>query len=359
MIVATLFAASGVLVVGSFVAIALRRIPRMRAQLVLLVASAALLPAAAVVAAGLFMFSPHDALGLAVVSSASAAAGGAGAVMLARRVADHVARFGDAAVELAEGNLSVRIPEDGPAELRELAISFNGMARNLGRLFETRRNLVAWASHDLRAPLASLQATLEAIEDGVAEPSRYVADMQQQVRALCSLVDDLFELSRIETGTLALALDRVQLAELAAGCVRAVRPAAERRGIRLELVGTPPTAVASCDAGKVERVLANLLTNALRHTPHDGSIAVRIATERGDAMITVEDTGDGLPSGELDRVFESFWRADPARSAASGGAGLGLAIARGLVEAHGGRIWAENRHGGGARFAFTLPLART
>src|SRR5439155_840238 len=141
----------------------------------------------------------------------------------------------DAAGRLAEGDLSARVDETGPHELRELARSFNEMAAQLNRLFETRRNLVAWASHDLRAPLQSLQAMIEALEDGLADPAQYLPSMRSQVRMLSSLVDDLFELSRIETGTLSLALTETNIDDLAADCLQTTRPEAEKRGIRLEL----------------------------------------------------------------------------------------------------------------------------
>lgn len=348
---------AGILVVGGLLSRPLLRIRTVRGQLAALGIAGVVLLATAVVAAGLVMFSAHDVAGLALVAGAAALAAGGLAAVLASRIATRVDRLRDAAGELAGGDLTVRIPEEGPRELRELANSFNEMARALGRLFETRRNLVAWASHDLRAPLASLQATIEALEDGLAEPTRYLPEMRGAVRSLSALVDDLFELSRIETGAVVLDLAEVPVAELAAGCVRALQSQAQARGVRLELAGAERAARARCAPDKVERVLLNLLTNALRHTPYDGSVAVRVADGQGGVSVAVEDTGEGLPTEDLDRVFESFWRADRSRSSATGGAGLGLAIARGLVEAHGGRIWAENRPGGGARFVFTLPSA--
>jgi signal transduction histidine kinase len=223
-------------------------------------------------------------------------------------------------------------------------------------LLDTRRNLIAWASHDLRAPLASLQAMVEAMQDGVAGPGDYLEEMRRQVRMLAGLIDDLFELSRIELNALALELIDVPLGPLAAGCVRSLEPTAAARGVKLRVVGADGTRV-RCAPDKVERILMNLLTNALRHTPHDGSVGVRVSSQGAAVHVAVEDTGDGIPPGAADRVFESFWRADRSRTAATGGTGLGLAIARGLVEAQGGRIWAENRPEGGARFVFTLPAA--
>jgi signal transduction histidine kinase len=170
------------------------------------------------------------------------------------------------------------------------------------------------------------------------------------------LVDDLFELARIDAGVLTLELREAQLSVLVESCLRGIEAEAQARGVRLE-ADVPRDLRALCAPEKVERVLYNLLTNALRHTPSDGSVAVFVHGLPDEVQVSVEDTGDGLDTEAAQRMFERFWRGDPARSTSRGGAGLGLAIARGLVEAHGGRIWAENRDGGGARVSFTLPAA--
>jgi signal transduction histidine kinase len=229
------------------------------------------------------------------------------------------------------------------------------MAANLERLFDTRTQLFAWASHDLRTPLASMQAMLEALEDGLAEPDDYLPAMRDQVRTLGLLVDDLFELARIDTGVLTLELHEAQLATLVHACVRGLQAEARARHVSLEAdVAEDITAI--CAPDKIERVLYNLLTNSLRHTPSDGSVAIRVEPRADEVEVIVEDTGDGLEPEATRRMFERFWRGDAARSTGRGsGAGLGLAIARGVVEAHGGRIWAESRPGGGARVCFTLP----
>ena len=357
MIGAAIAAVVGVLAAGALLASWLPRVRRLRGQLVLLCAGATLAPVAAVLIAGAVMFSAHDALVLALVSGASAATAIAIAVVLSARVAGGVDRFRAAAAAVAAGDLTARLPEEGSVELRAVATSFNEMAGALGRLIDTRRNLVAWASHDLRAPLASLQAMVEALEDGLVGSGEYLPEMRRQIGTLSRLVDDLFELSRIETGALDLELLEVPLDELAAGVVRSVRPQADARRVRLELAADGDSR-ARCAPDKIERVLMNLLSNALRHTPHDGSVAVRIGSSDGAVLVAVEDSGDGVPAGAGERVFDSFWRADAARRGGSdAGAGLGLAISRGLVEAHGGRIWVENRPEGGARFVFTLPAA--
>jgi signal transduction histidine kinase len=232
------------------------------------------------------------------------------------------------------------------------------MAASVEQLFDARRQLVAWASHDLRTPLASIQAMLEAIEDGLVEPAEYLPDLRAQTRALSRLVDDLFELSAIDAGALTLELRDTPLAAVLESCVSGLQAEAAARAVTLEARvedGLPPV---RCAPEQVERALLNLLTNALRHTPSDGSVVVVARPLAGELEVSVEDTGVGIEPGDEARMFDRFWRADRARSRSGGGAGLGLAIARGLVEAQGGRIWAEQRRdGAGARVAFTLPLA--
>src|SRR5919201_1206245 len=216
--------------------------------------------------------------------------------------------------------------------------------------------LGAWASHDLRTPLASLRAMLEAIEDGLVGPETYLPAVQEQVSRLGGLVDDLFELARIDAGILTLQLRAAPLASLVESCVRGLEAEARARGVRLETRIAATVPPVRCAPQQLERVLLNLLTNALRHTPSDGAVAIVVEPEGRDVQVSVEDTGEGLPPDSETRVFERFWRGDEARGGQAG-AGLGLAIAQGLVEAQGGRIWAENRAGGGARVSFTLPAA--
>jgi signal transduction histidine kinase len=288
------------------------------------------------------------------VAAASASVALGGALLLAGSVTRAVDRLGAASAALAAGDLNARAPVDGPAEIAELAASFNAMAADLSRLFDARRELVAWASHDLRTPIASLQAMIEAIEDGLVEPDYYLPALQQQVRSLAVLVDDLFELARIDAGALTLELRDGEVTALVEECVRGLEAEAASRHIRLE-ARTDRAVRARCEPEKVQRILFNLVTNALRHTPSDGSVAVLVEPRDEEVQVTVEDTGEGLDAEAERRMFDRFWRSDRARS--SDGAGLGLAIARGLVEAHGGRIWAERGRGGGARVSFTLPAA--
>jgi signal transduction histidine kinase len=339
---------------GMAVALLLRMVPTVRLQLAGLAALAVLAPLVEVLLSGWVMFHMGDDVKILAVAAASASAAIVAALLLARSIADSVDRVRAASSRLAAGDLAARAPEDGPAEVAELAASFNAMAGSLERLFDARRELVAWASHDLRTPLANMQAMLEALEDGLAEPERYVPALREQVQVLSSLVDDLFELARIDANALTLELRDARLAPVVASVLRGVEAEAAARRVSLE-ARVDEDATARFAPDKVERVLQNLLTNALRHTPSDGSVAVIVEPFADEVRVLVEDSGDGLAAESEARMFERFWRGDRARS--SPGAGLGLAISRGLVEAQGGRIWAENRAGGGARVSFTLPIS--
>jgi two-component system, OmpR family, sensor histidine kinase SaeS len=342
------------LAVGLVLAYVLRLLPSVRLQLAGLTFLAVLLPLGAVLLSGWVMFHMGEDVKILAVIAASALTAVVAALVLARSIADSLDRVRAASVQLAGGDLHARAPEEGPSELAELAASFNEMGAELGRLFDTRRELVAWASHDLRTPLANMQAMLEAIEDGLAEPDEYVPVLREQVHALSLLVDDLFELARIDAGALTLEFRKLPVASVVSSSLRSMGAEARSRHVHLGAdVDDDVTAHFAPD--KLERVLLNLLTNALRHTPSDGTVAVLVEPQPTEVRVAVEDTGAGLDAEARERMFERFWRGDQARS--SRGAGLGLAIARGLVEAHGGRIWAEEREGGGARVCFTIPAS--
>ena len=341
------------LAVGLLAVLLLRLLPSLRLQLAGLAALSVCLPLASVLLSGWVAFHMGDDVKILAVSAASATVAIVAGLVLAHSIVGSVERVRDASARLAGGDLAVRAPESGPAEVADLAASFNEMAESLERLFDARRELVAWASHDLRTPLANMQAMLEALEDGLVEPETTLPVLREQVGVLSSLVDDLFELARIDAGALTLELRAAPLEPVVESCLRGVEADARRRGIDLA-ASVPDDVTARCAPEKIERVLFNLLTNALRHTPSDGSVAVRVEQVDQEVQVSVEDTGEGLGDEARSRMFDRFWRGDPARSAR--GAGLGLAIARGLVEAHGGRIWAEERPGGGARVSFTLPV---
>ncbi|HEU0304392.1 MAG TPA: HAMP domain-containing sensor histidine kinase [Gaiellaceae bacterium] len=346
--------AAATLGVGLLLAVALRGLPTVRLQIAGLAALAVCLPLAAVLLSGWVMFHMGDDKKILAVSAASAAVAVVAGLWLGRSIANAVDAVRDASGRLARGDLTVRAPEAGPTEIAELAASFNEMAANLERLFDARRELVAWASHDLRTPLANIQAMLEALHDGVMQPAEALPPLEEQARALSTLVDDLFELAQIDAGALSLELEEAPLAGPVRTSLRGVEAEARLRGIRLD-ADLDGDVRARFAPSELQRVLQNLLTNALRHTPSDGSVAIRVSRGPDEVRVTVEDSGEGLGEEARDRMFERFWRGDRARSARGGG--LGLAIAKALVEAQGGRIWAEDRPGGGARVSFTLPAA--
>ncbi len=224
----------------------------------------------------------------------------------------------------------------------------------------SRRELVAWVSHDLRTPLAGLRAMAEALEDGVVDEPVQVAEYHRRIRCetdrLAGMVDDLFELSRIQAGALPLQWDAVSLSDLVSDAIASTSPAAEAKRVVIRAEGTAWPVVRGSDA-ELSRVVRNLLANAIRHTPTDGAVVVAAGADTAGAWLMVQDACGGIPSGDLPRIFEVAFRGESARSpqtALDGGAGLGLAIARGLVEAHQGEIAVENVDPG-CRFMIRLP----
>jgi len=355
-VIADVLIAGGLtLVVGLLAAAVLRRLPSVRMQLAALAVVAVALPLGAVLLSGLVMFHMGSELGVVAVSVTTGVVVLIGALALAHNITRRLDGVRDASVRLAAGELGERAPTGGPTEIAELASSFNAMAEHLEEVFDARRQLVAWASHDLRAPVTSLQAMLEAIEDGVVEPADYLEALQGQVRLLTALVEDLFQLAAIDAG--ALVIDPVErdVAELVSACVTRFDVEARAKHLELRTVVRDPGATARCSAAEVERVLNNLLTNALRHTPAGGRVTVAVTKGAGSVFVSVEDTGVGIAPEAFERVFDPFYRIDQARTPTQGTTGLGLAIARGLLEAQGGRIWAEPPVAGGTRICFALP----
>ena len=245
----------------------------------------------------------------------------------------------------------------GAALAAALAVRLAMEERSRRQIEDARRQMVAAVSHDLRTPLASLRLLVEAIDDGVVEGEtreRYLGEMRTHVEALTALIDDLFELSRIEAGEISWTMERIELSRLIDETVAAMRGPAEARGVALAAELPAGEVPARANAEKVQRVLLNLIQNAIRHTPADGSVTVRARTAPEGVEVEVADDGEGIPAGEGERVFEAFYRGDESRS--DDGAGLGLAISRAIVEAHGGRIWLEDGSPG-TRVHFTLKSA--
>lgn len=230
------------------------------------------------------------------------------------------------------------------------------MEERMNREIEAaRRQLVAAASHDLRTPLASLRLLVESIDDGVATGEtrdRYLREIRTHVAVLSDLIDDLFEISRIEAGDISWTMRQVELRDLIDEAVAAMRAQAAERGVRVAADLPAEHLVAQANAEKVQRVLFNLIQNAIRHTPADGSVTVRARSLGGAVEVEVDDEGEGIPPASGERVFEPFYRGEDSR--ADGGAGLGLAISKAIVEAHGGKIWLEPGTPGTC-FRFTLP----
>jgi signal transduction histidine kinase len=228
----------------------------------------------------------------------------------------------------------------------------------------SRRELVAWISHDLRTPLAGIRAMAEALADGVVSSPREVAGYANRIggesKRLSGMVDDLFELSRITAGALELTMSQVALGEVVSDVLAAQTPVAQRKRVRVLANAQTAPIVLGSDP-ELARVVRNLVSNAIRHTPPDGTVAVQIGVDGDSAVLAVDDACGGIPDGELSRVFDVAFRGSAARTPSRSdedevGGGLGLAIAKGLVEAHRGRIDAHN-HGPGCRFEVRLPLA--
>lgn len=352
-----LLAVGGSAAAGMLAAIGIRRLSSLRLQLVALAFGCAVIPIAAVVLTGLLMLDRSQWVVLiGVAAGAAAAVVGAGS-LVARGVTRNVAELQVAQDAVGAGDLSARVAMSGPAEIDRLGESFNAMADRLEDLIDARRRLVMWAGHDLRAPIASLRAMTEAIEDGVAEPAHYLPAIQRRVRDLGQMVDELFELARLDGGDAAVQLRPAPIQNVVETSIAAWRADAEAAGVAIHAHVAPDLPDAVCSPASVGRVLDNLLSNAIRHTRPSDAIAVRASSHDDTVYVEVRDTGEGLDDEAIGRMFDHFWRGDRARSVDDGGAGLGLAIARGLVEAQGGRIWAESPPDGGARVCFTLAAA--
>jgi two-component system, OmpR family, sensor histidine kinase BaeS len=298
--------------------------------------------------------------GLLVGGAAAVVTAIGASLLVSRRIASPVIRLARASHRIAEGHYAERVGVGSSDELGELCLSFNSMAAALGATEQRRAELIGDVAHELRTPLATLRGYLEGLMDGVVAPSDQTwARLHAETGRLQRLVDDLQELSRAEAGQLMLHSRPLDAARLAQDAVERLGPAYAEKGIRLEtdLATGLPTVLA--DADRTAQVLTNLLDNALRYTAAPGRVCVKVASGGGrNVAISVSDTGVGILPEHLSRIFERFYRVDKSRSRAMGGSGIGLTIARALIEAMGGRLWAESPGAGrGATFTFTLPTA--
>ncbi len=268
------------------------------------------------------------------------------AYVLSAPIARDAHRLSAAASRVAAGDLGARTGVVRNDELGDAAREFDRMAERLDAVERERSLMLSSISHDLRTPLAALRASVEAIRDGVAtDPDAYLNGMERQVQALADLVDDLQLHTRLSTGTLEMRRARVDLSELVDEATETLRPLAGRSDVSLVIDVVDRVAVTG-DPAQLARVLRNLLENAIRHTPGGSTVTATVAASAGDATVVVADEGAGFPDEIRERAFEAFTRGDEARDVSTGTAGLGLAIARGIVHAHGGTIEVVDRPGG-------------
>jgi signal transduction histidine kinase len=261
-----------------------------------------------------------------------------------------------AARAMARGDYERRVTATSRDEVGELARAFNTMATELAEVDRVRRDLVANASHELRTPIGALRAKLENLVDGVETADRGVlAGLLEQTERLSDLVEQLLDLSKLESGAVPLEREPVSAASLLKQVAREWQPVAAERGIRLDVVVEPPELEVICDERRLGQVLANLVANAVRHSPDEGAVVLHAGRRNGRVRYEVADEGPGIPPEEAERVFERFYRSDRARSQDEGGSGLGLAIARWIVELHGGSIRAEDADPHGCRMVVELP----
>jgi len=279
-------------------------------------------------------------------------------IFVSRRVVTPIRRMMQASHHIADGHYRKRVEVTGPDELGQLADSFNQMAATLEQTETMRRDLIANVAHELRTPLSGIKGYMEGLIDGVlpAQPDTY-QQVYREADRLQRLVNDLQELSRVEAGAFELDRQPVDMADLITQTANRLRPQFDEKSVTLTLnlpYNLPPGRV---DEDRVCQVLTNLIGNALQYTPAGGTVTVTATIEAKNLKITVKDTGIGIDPEHLPYLFTRFYRVDKSRSRAGGGSGIGLTIAKLLIEAHGGKIWATSPgEGQGSEFGFTLPL---
>jgi len=316
---------------------------------------------------GLMMFvSSKDATLVGVIVVISAVLGVTAAGRLSRVLARDVSAIRDRLGAVGMGERRSDLSAAGVSELRELADSANAMITLLAaeeaareQSESARRNLIAAVSHDLRTPITSLQLLAAAIDDGLVDEQvrrDYVRRMLTHIEALSGLIDDLFELSRLEAGDIAWTLEQVAVGQIVSETVDAMRVHAQARGVSVTADLPDQLAPARANPEKLQRVLFNLIQNAIRHSPPDGTVVVRAQMLAGMVEVEVEDRGDGIPEPEREFVFEPFYRGGSDAARTTNGAGLGLAVARSIIDAHGGRIWLPSTKEG-TRVRFSVPAA--
>jgi signal transduction histidine kinase len=369
LLTAAYVAASGALVVGAAHMFARRRRAAGSLSRQFTVAIALTVGLATVglgVVALLMLLSNHDLLITGLLLTFAGALTWYATAVVARDVLDDIESVRDGLRAVGGGRRDVRIDTTGGDELAELAAAANRMTAQLAEreaerdaADRARRELVAAGSHDLRTPLTSLRLLADAIEDDLVDPEtrrRYLEQMSVHIRSLSVLVEDLFELSRLEAGEIQWSMQRVRLGELVEETVEAMRPAAATKRVAVRASVDGDLAPARANPEKLQHVLFNLIQNAIRHTPADGSVTVAAEARGGRVEIEVADTGQGVAVPDRARVFEPFFRGGERAARSGGGTGLGLTICRAIVEAHGGDIWLADSLQG-TRVRFSLPSA--
>jgi signal transduction histidine kinase len=358
-------------VVSAFAAVFLPLVAKRSQRLIVTLFSLSLvsLVVAAVglaIAANRMFFSEHDLTLVLVVLGFGLVASVAFAVSASRGLTEDVERMSDTARKVASGELDARTGVTRADEIGLLADELDELARQLSEATDLRRveeeqrhDFFAAVSHDLRTPLASMQAATEALVDGVAsDPDRYLASLQSDLEVIGSLVDDLFLLARAQAGDVAVEFVLTDITEVADETLEVMKPVADKRNVKLVLTAQDRVVIETAESA-VGRVLRNVVDNAVRHSPSNSTVTIAVDSDpfdTGTALVTVTDEGDGFDVEFAKRAFESFTRSDSARTREGGGAGLGLAIARALVEVLGGRIWIEPGSAGVVKMS--LPATR-
>jgi signal transduction histidine kinase len=310
--------------------------------------------------ARLMFASEHDLLLATVLLLFAGGIAVALGMFFASALAARIKRLEEATRAIEGGDFSARAVLAGSDEIASLASAFNRMAQQLqaarqqqAELETLRRDLVAWAGHDLRTPLTSIRVLIEALADGlVSDPQitqQYFSQAKKQIDQLSSLVDDLFQVSQLDAGGLPLHREPASLSDLISDTLESFSELAARGQVKLNGAAAPGIDPITIDVQRLGRALNNLVVNALRHTPPGGEVTLSAAPSGGGVALTVQDSGEGIAAEDLPRVFERYYRGDASRT------GLGLAIAKGIVEAHGGRITVHSERGQGARFTMILP----
>jgi signal transduction histidine kinase len=321
------------------------------------------------VTARLMFINKHDlALGSLLLLFAGGISIGYG-YFLSNVITQALGKLVDGAKQISQGDLTTRVDIPGNDEIAQLSVAFNRMAARLEQAAEreqaldkARRNLVAWASHDLRTPLTSLRAMIAALADGVVDDpetvERYLNQSQNEIDRMSKLIDDLFELAQLDSGFLELDCEWVPLSDLISDTLESFAARADAQGVSLKGVVDPQVELVWAAPEKLSRVLDNLVSNALRFTPSGGTIHLSAQDDEKVTAIMISDTGSGIAPEELPFIFDRFHRGEKSRprdKGGNGGIGLGLSIVKGLVEAHGGEIKVESKLGEGTTFRFTLP----